>query len=282
MKPVKSQFELIKSRKSERSFFNKDIKQEELEMIIKEINSFKGPFKESTRVELIVDDRDLNSNDEKLGTYGVIKGAKYYLAAIANRNEQSLFELGYVVEKAVLYLLEKNLGTCWLGGTFKRGKFGEKVSLEQDEYLPIIIPFGYSKGKQSITDKVFRFVASSDKRKSWSELFFSESLDSPLLEEMAGEYRSALEAVRLAPSASNRQPWRIIKTTDGFEFYLRPTQGYGDKLSFNIQEVDIGIAMCHFELVAREEGKNGEWDINIENCADHKSDLVHIATWKII
>ena len=280
MNTVKSKFQLIQSRKSERNFSNQSIKNEELEVMIKDINNFEGPFNESVRVELIVKDKDLNSSDEKLGTYGVIKGAKYYLAAIANRNEQSLFELGYVVEKAILYLLDKNLGTCWLGGTFQRGKFGEKVSFEQGEYLPIIIPFGYSKGKQSITDKVVRLVASSDKRKPWSEIFFSETLDKPLSQDMAGKYESALEAVRLAPSASNKQPWRVIKTAIGFEFYLKPTQGYSDKLSFNIQEVDIGIAMAHFELVVKEEFKEGIWEINKGDSSKSKSELVHVATWK--
>ena len=280
MGSMKSKFELIKSRKSERSFSNKSIKKEELHSIMKDINDFKGPFKDSARIELIVNDKDLNPSDEKLGTYGVIKGAKYYLATIVDREEQSLFELGYVVEKAILYLLEKNLGTCWLGGTFKRSKFGEKISFSGDEYLPIVIPFGYIKEKMSITDRVVRLVASSDKRKHWDELFFNEKLDKPLSKDMAGIYQTALESVRLGPSASNKQPWRVIKTIEGFEFYLKPTPGYSDKLSYNIQEVDIGIAMCHFELVVTEQGQEGHWEIEQGN-SFNKSDLIHIATWKI-
>lgn len=279
MNLMKSKFELIKSRKSERNFSNKDIKKEELESIIKDINSFKGPFKDSIRIELIVNDKDVNPSEEKLGTYGVIKGAKYYLATIVDREEQSLFELGYVVEKAILYLLENNLGTCWLGGTFKRNKFGEKISFSEDEYLPIVVPFGYTKEKMRITDRVVRLVASSDKRKNWDELFFYENADNPLSKDLAGVYETALEAVRLGPSASNKQPWRIIKTIEGFEFYLKPTQGYSDKISYNIQEVDIGIAMCHFELVATEQGQQGYWDVVQDNSCNNL-DLIHVATWK--
>lgn len=275
-----TQFELIKLRKSERNFSSKDIDNGELQSIIKDINNFKGPFEDSIRVELIVNDKNSSTNDEKLGTYGVIKGAKYYLATIADRKKESLFELGYVLEKAILYLLEKNLGTCWLGGTFKRSQFGEKLSFSGDEYLPIVIPFGYMKEKKSITDRVVRLVASSDKRKSWDELFFDESIENPLSRDASGEYEKAFEAVRLGPSASNKQPWRIIKTRDGFEFYLKPTQGYSDKLSYNIQEVDIGIAMCHFELVAKEEGSDGCWEIGLEDTLN-KDDLIHVATWKI-
>lgn len=280
MNTSKSKFELIESRKSERSFSKTDMNHKELDLIINDINEFKGPFKDTCKVELIINNRDINSSDEKLGTYGVIKGAKYYLGAVANRSDQSLFEIGYVVEKSIIYLLDKGIGTCWLGGTFQRGKFGEKVSLEKDEYLPIVIPFGYPKAKSSITDKVVRLVASSDKRKPWEELFFNENTDTPLLKELSPGYELALEAIRLAPSASNKQPWRIIRTTDGFEFYLKPTPGYSDKLSFNIQQVDIGIAMCHFELVAQEEGEEGRWEIKLEESSS-KSDLIHVATWKI-
>lgn len=33
----------------------------------------------------------------------------------------------------------------------------------------------------------------------------------PLEKEEAGNYEAALEMVRIAPSASNKQPWRILK-----------------------------------------------------------------------
>ena len=73
--------------------------------------------------------------------------------------------------------------------------------------------------------------------------------------------------VRLGPSASNKQPWRIIKDGNAWHFYLQRTRGYGDGLTFkllrlaDLQRVDMGIAMSHFELTATELGLKGQWVI---------------------
>jgi nitroreductase len=72
--------------------------------------------------------------------------------------------------------------------------------------------------------------------------------------------------VRIAPSASNKQPWRIVQTGNAWHFYLQRTKRYGKgTLLFkflrlaDLQRVDMGIAMCHFELTARSLGLQGHW-----------------------
>ncbi len=280
MEGKQSVFKLVQSRKSERTFEDREVKKEELDEIIHYINTIKGPFQGKVRIKLIVDKKGIDMSADKLGTYGIIKGAKYYIACVIDRDKDSLYELGYVLEKAVLYLWNKGLGTCWMGGTFKRSTFAEQASIKGNEYLPIVIPFGYPTKKRSITDKIVRLAASSAKRKCWSELFYDNTIDTPLLPEMAGEYKASVESIRLAPSASNKQPWRIIKKGEDFEFYMKITPGYSDKLKFNIQEIDLGIAMAHFELVVIENEKEGSWDIKIEQ--NEELDMIHVATWKSI
>ena len=71
--------------------------------------------------------------------------------------------------------------------------------------------------------------------------------------------------MRLAPSASNRQLWKVVKKDDRFHFYLRRTPGYQDQAvlkwtgNADLQRIDIGIAMCHFDLVCNEKGPTGKW-----------------------
>jgi len=69
--------------------------------------------------------------------------------------------------------------------------------------------------------------------------------------------------LRLGPSASNRQPWRVVKEPgrDIFHLYVRRSKGY-DKLikAVDLQRLDMGIAMSHFELTARELGLGGRWE----------------------
>jgi nitroreductase len=275
-KPI---FEIIKTRKSVRSYLDQEIEQDELDKIMKDISKFQGPFRDSVRFELIIDDK-VSLNNAKLGTYGIIQGAKYYLAVIASRKEECLYELGYAAERAILYLTDKNLGTCWMGGTFERANFAEKIELKDDEFLPIVIPFGYIKNKQSIKDKMIRMSAGSNMRTDWGGVFFNEEVGKPMHPNDAGSYKSAFEAVRVAPSASNKQPWRVIKKGEDFEFYLKSTAGYGDKLGFNIQEIDIGIAMCHFEMVAIEEDLKGQWEISLGNNEKNTDDMTYVAKWR--
>lgn len=275
----KSIFETIKTRRSIRSYLDQEIEKDELDKIMRDISKFQGPFSSEVRFDLIINDR-ASLNNESLGTYGIIQGAKYYLAVIATREDECLYELGYATERAILYLTDKNLGTCWMGGTFERANFAKQVELKDGEYLPVVVPFGYIKDKQSIKDRMIRMTAGSDKRTDWGGVFFNEKIDSPLHPDDAGPYKSALEAVRVAPSASNKQPWRVIKKGNDYEFYLKPTSGYGDKLGFNIQEVDIGIAMCHFEMVAIEDDLKGQWEIGVGNEEKNADGMIYVARWR--
>ena len=66
--------------------------------------------------------------------------------------------------------------------------------------------------------------------------------------------------MRLAPSASNKQPWRIVRLGDVFHFFLARDRAYGSLMPFaDLQRIDMGIAMCHFQLAARELGLPGKW-----------------------
>ena len=65
--------------------------------------------------------------------------------------------------------------------------------------------------------------------------------------------------VRLAPSASNKQPWRIVKDGEKFHFYLYHAKGFAKTVGFDMQKIDMGIAMCHFDLTLREEGIQGSF-----------------------
>jgi hypothetical protein len=69
--------------------------------------------------------------------------------------------------------------------------------------------------------------------------------------------------LRLGPSASNRQPWRVVKESgrDIFHFYLRRSRGH-DKVrkTVDLQRVDMRISISHFELTARELGLRRQWE----------------------
>lgn len=249
---------LIKERSSIRTFNGLEIEEDVLMKLDNFIRTIKGPFGLRARFKILNSKEHING--AKLGTYGVIKGTTKFLAVAIERGDMDLEELGYEMEVAVLYATYLGLGSCWLGGTFKKEQFAKAMEVKENEIFSIISPIGYSKDKKSVMDSVIRFTAKSSKRKEWNEMFFIRDFETPLTKySTLGKYKTVFENVRLAPSASNKQPWRIVKSGNSYHFFEEKTKGYSDKLGFDIQRVDMGIAMCHFELTCKESGINGSF-----------------------
>ena len=62
---------------------------------------------------------------------------------------------------------------------------------------------------------------------------------------------------RLAPSAGNKQPWRAIVCGDKVHFYEKKTKAMSNNPLGDIQKVDVGISLAHFDLTLKENGING-------------------------
>lgn len=219
-----------------------------------------GPFGNALRFELIDLTEAEREELKSLGTYGVVRGASLFIAGAVRKGPRAMEDYGYGMERNILFATSLGLGTCWLGGTLNRAGFARKIRMEGDELMPAISPVGYPAGTRSLTDRTFRFMAGSDRRKPWQEIFFDGRPGNPLTRENAGVLAEALEAVRLGPSASNRQPWRVVLEGTSCHFFLQRTPGY-DKMTgeIKLQDVDMGIAQCHFELAAGELGVRGGW-----------------------
>ncbi len=260
---MESMIDVIKRRVSVRTYSGQAIETEKKQKMLDLLNSEnKGPFGNTVRFAMI-DLTEVEKNEVKsLGTYGFISGAKLYIVSAVKGSPGDMEDLGYCFEKVVLEATSLGLGTCWLGGTFNRASFARRISVSDDEVVPAISPLGYALDRRAVRERLLRSFAGSDQRKRWEQLFFDGDMNTPLSRDSAGDYASALDCVRLAPSASNRQPWRIVKHSapSAFHFHLKRTMGYG-KLNarIDLQRVDMGIAMCHFGLAVRELRLGGRW-----------------------
>ena len=90
-------------------------------------------------------------------------------------------------------------------------------------------------------------------RKPFGELFFDRNFDNPLTETGAGRFLKPLEMVRLAPSATNKQEWRVLLADKALHFYKKAYPMF--------DAIDMGIALCHFELTCKELGIAGKFEI---------------------
>ena len=249
--------EIIKRRCSWRSYSGTAIDNQTINLINDFIKNLPGPpFGTEARFEII---SAPGKKEGVKGTYGVIRGADTFIAGAVKETPREMEDYGYQFEKIILYATSLGLGTCWLGGTFKRTLFAEKLDLYEGEIIPAVTPLGYPAGRRTVIDTAFRFFAGSKKRKTFSELFFMKAFDSPLNETSAGKFAIPLEMVRLGPSASNKQPWRMVIDGNAVHLILQRTEGYGKMLHIDIQKIDMGIAMSHFELSAKEAGLAGRW-----------------------
>jgi nitroreductase len=278
--------EIIKQRYSCRAYTKTPIAAEQARQLGVFMESLKtSPLGTPFRFELVAAMEQDRKALRGLGTYGLIKDPAGFIIGAAGQGEKNLEDFGYGMEAAILCATGLGLGTCWLGGNFTKHSFSSKIKATPEEIVPAVASIGYATETGRARD-LLRRQAKSDTRLPWETLFFQSGFENPLSPESAGAYIRPLEMLRLAPSASNHQPWRVVQDGACFHFYLQRTPGYGPGspafILFNIadlQRVDIGIAMCHFELAARELGLEGKWEVHEPALRKPGDTMEYVVTW---
>ncbi len=277
--------EVIKQRTSWRSYEPRplsDPDRQQLETFIQQQGQ--GPMGGRQRFRLLAAAEGSSEELRGLGTYGFIRNPAGFVVGALEQTPGGLVDFGFVMERFILRATDLGLGTCWLGGSFSRSTFAARMEPREGEIVPAVFSVGHPSARRGALDRVVRWGAGSRRRKPWSDLFFVGDLSTPLTVERAGAMAEALEMVRLAPSASNRQPWRVIMEpgAEVFHFLLHREAGYGRNLRLlklaDLPLVDLGIAMCHMDVTTRETGLAGTWstkgaDMDLEPTTEY------VATW---
>jgi nitroreductase len=279
---------LVRQRHSCRTYVPKPIEERQQRSLAEFLAAnCAGPLGSQARFVLVAATDEDRKSLKGLGTYGFVQGATGFVVGAVRHGRHDLEDYGYLLERAVLFATDLGLGTCWLGGSFYQSSFARKVAATRDELVPAVIAVGHSAQRGDVRGRI-REYARNHQRLGNELLFFSRKFGQPVDAGQVGAYANALEAVRWAPSASNQQPWRIVQTEDAWHFYLRRTQGYGKgTLLFSLlgladlQRVDMGIAMCHFELVAREFGLAGGWVLEEPEIEKPDQSTEYVVSWKV-
>ena len=229
--------ELIRHRRSVRTFDGNALSAEDAKRVMDYAESIKNLY------GIPIAWRLLSLKGDGLST-PVIVGAETFIAGKLERVPHAEEAFGYAFEKLVLYAEDMGLGTTWIAGTMDRPAFEKAMELKANEVMPCVSPIGYPAEKMSLRETLMRKGVKADSRLPFSELFFDKSFDAPLTEQ--AEYGEALEMIRWAPSAVNKQPWRVVMDGRRAHFYEKQSKGYVDDKGWDLQKVDIGIAMYHF------------------------------------
>ncbi len=268
---------IIRKRYSVRTYSDKPVDVNLRTQIMEYADSIENPFGPDVRYKWL--DKKQLPKGEKMGTYGIIQGTDLYIGTAVPEHENAMEALGYSFEKLVLYLTEMGLGTCWLGGTFNRKAFTEAMELKEGEIFCIVSPVGYPAEKKSLIEKMMRIGSKGDKRNGWEMHFFNENFQTPLTKEDAGVYELPLEMVRLAPSAVNRQPWRIVMKDGAFHFFEKHTREDEVPAMIDMHRIDLGIAMCHFHMTVEELGLTGRFERMDVSDIEPAGNMSYIASW---
>ncbi len=142
----------------------------------------------------------------KAGYGGVMINSPHYIAADLNdREEKTIIESGYYMQKIVTEIIKLDLGTCWItvnqvSKDLKKEIFGE--SAKNVDYL---LAFGKEKRRNPFEKKPFSV------KKGVEELVYDGEVER-FFDVEGLESKGLMDIfyyVRFAPSTKNLQPWRF-------------------------------------------------------------------------
>jgi len=221
----------ISRRRSRRQYLPKPIPSADvarLQAVIDKVNSFDNGY----RIVLVTDDKQPFVREP------IFHNANNYLALVSDSSDPNSAEkLGYYGEYAVLQATLLGLGTCWVGGTFRKDRVD--IPLSENEEICLIVAIGVSPKHLSIRERLIHFFSH---RKSKT----ADQLGNIVGGQTAPDwFIKGMTAVEGAPSAVNEQPVTFALNGDEviatYESKLRPKR---------YSLVNLGIAKLHFQLGA--------------------------------
>ncbi len=212
-----------------------------------------------------------------IGSYGLVQNPPHLLVGILPAESGvARLNLGYVLEQVVLEATRLGLSTCWITGSYDAQQAGNTVGVAGGEVAAAVCALGYPTQDRwgRFHNRTVRQLARGHRRKALPDIVFAGRWGKPwALDGTAPMLAAALDHARLAPSASNRQPWRFI---------VRP-----DKVVLALTHpapIDGGIVMAHLALASAALGFDGVWQVRWRDVALAREcglpqDVIPVATF---
>ena len=209
-------YKMLTKRKSMRKFDEElYIEKEELEDICGKITNL-VPLDPDINVHIDVVTRD--DTDAKWG--------EYCLLLYSEEKPRWLENAGYLLEQMDLIFADMDIGSCWLGLA--------KPNEPEENGLTYAIMLAFGKSRpEDFRDDVSRY------RRMTAPEIWTGDFDT-----------SAIEAVRVAPSACNSQPWRIVSEAGKITVFrdMDTEAPYvGERIKY-FNGIDMGICLCCLEI----------------------------------
>lgn len=211
--------EAIKNRHSVRKYLADPITAEcrdELENCIQECNEESG-----LHLQIIYDEP--GCFDTLFTKYGMFVNVRNYIAIVGDKSEKAVEErAGYHGQKIVLLAQQLGLNTCWVAGTFNRGKCSAEILPGEKLLCVIAIGYGEDQGVPHKSKPV-------------------EKLCGIKRNDMPGWFRNGVVGAMMAPTAMNQQKFFI--TLEDNEALITTRRGI-------LTAIDLGIVQYNFEAAS--------------------------------
>lgn len=206
-------YEAIKTRHSVRSFSSTKICSAVLADLTEEIAACNK--ESSLHFQLIMNDP--GTFEGLMSRIGKFKGVNNYIALVG-KNSTNLNQLaGYYGERIVLKAQQLGLNTCWVSTSYNKRKCAAEIDADEKLVCVIAIGYGTTQGNPHKSKPMESLYQTDVTPPNW--------------------FLKGMEAVILAPSASNRQ-----------EFVFTLANNFVSVEAKN--GLDLGIVKYHFEIGA--------------------------------
>ncbi len=149
-----------------------------------------------------------------------------FLAVYAQHTEEGVANAAFRLQQMDLWFSQQGIGSCWLGMP------RPKKDAPDSAGLPYVILLAFGR------------AAAPVHRESTAE-FDRKPLSGITNAQDAG---ALLEPLRLAPSATNRQPWFAEAAPGALRLFMKQDNVLAKKMLGVMPLVDEGIALCHLWL----------------------------------
>ena len=144
----------------------------------------------------------------------------HFIAIFSDGSDDALLNVGFMYQQLDLYAQSLGLGTCWVG----LGSLTNDEPVPEGMKLAVMMAIGIPDGVPERTPADFR-------RKT--------------MQELADQPDDRLEALRLAPSATNSQPWFVTHDGDTLHIWREELGLIKQRTLGRMNKIDTGIGLCH-------------------------------------
>ena len=250
---------MIQNRRSVRAFRSKEVSDATLAELRTHYERNCRRLIPELATELVILDADAQSALEGAAGYQqFLIGAPHYLMLLSAPHIHAEENAGYMMEELVLKLTELDIDSCWLTFT-DSARIKAALGLTTPLEVAAIVAFGYGEKTQKKLRLNILNMSTVDVTVE-RQYFAPKKGIRELVNVDTWGNKEGLDAVSLAPSYLNRQPYGFL-VRDHEIIFVQISDPYTDGTDAGL---DAGIALLHFAAVAAQLLGKGCWELDPE------------------